>query len=265
MIIESKYKPSDMGNPFLAPGEISLPFPHLQLFWHNGKADAEPKGAYHFGGWYCGADKFIPDIENFNVDPAVVGFKGPDTWHNQKGGEYQSYHIRSVFVAPIAPRKYWFTDKEGRNKSTYSMLSFMAYANDKKVFVPLGPVVLSASSYSGGFLEDAITSFPTVTAEARKKVAPNVPSWQWYIPIGTFGAKRITKIVGTTKTSPIVPAQLYVPEGGWGESISHYFVPDEIVQQMMDTKKAAEEWLAWRPEKVQEPLPVAADDVFPEV
>jgi hypothetical protein len=265
-MLESKYKSSDLGNPFQATGEISLPFPHLKLYWHNGKADAEPKGAYHYGGWYCEADKFIPDIENFNVDPAVIGFKGPDTWHNQKGGEYQSYHIRSVSVAPIANRKYWFTDNEGRNKSTYALLAFMAtYSAEAKVFVPLGPVVLSASSYSGGFLEDAIKSFPTLTAEARKKVAPNVPSWQWYIPVGTFGTKRITKIVGTTKTSPVVPAQIYAPEKGWENNISNYFVSNEVVEQMMDTKKAAQEWLDWRPEKVQEPTPVAAVEEFPEV
>jgi hypothetical protein len=258
--ITSKYSnTSDMGNPFSVPGEISLDLPHLQLYWHNGKSEAgTDKGVYHFGGWFCGADEILAAIENFApVKLDTIGFKGPDTWHGRKESEYQSYHIRSIYVAPIAPREVWrqvVNDKgEKKWRSTYSMLGFMAYLSEKK-FKFLGPVVISGSSYSGEAVKNAIMSFPALTAEARRVAAPTVPAWQWYIPIGTFGPKRISRIVGKgNSSSPIVPAQIYNPDGGWKpETIEHYFVSDDVADQMKATKDAAQEWLAWKPDKTKD-------------
>jgi hypothetical protein len=269
--ITSNYKASDLGNPFAGTGEVTLPFPHLRLFWHNGDGKAAlNSGVYHYGGWFSGQDDMNSDLSEWGIKPDMLGFSGPDTWVNNKGKEYQAYHNRQIYIAPIAPRVTWRKIKKDdgswTSKSTYALLCWLAYPADKTMKY-LGPAVISGSSYSGGAIEDAIKSYPGITAKARAEAAPDVPSWQWYIPIGTFGNKRIQVVVGKgAKQSPIVPAQIFVPDGGWtAEKVAHYFVPNEQVQQIMDTKKAAEEWLAWKPSgEATQPTTQPTDD-FPDV
>jgi hypothetical protein len=266
--ITSKYKANDLGNPFQTGGEISLPFPKVSVFWHNGKPDADKtRGVYHYGGFFSGAEDITNELADFNIKPEAIGWKG-DTWTDKDGKEYAVYSSRQIFVAPVANRKVWrkyvFEGVE-KNKSTYSLLGFMAYPTAEKLCF-LGPVIISASSYSGAMLEDAVKKWPSITAEARAKAAPNVPAWQFYIPIGTFGDKRVAVKVGNgPKTSMIVPAQIFVPDKGWTpEKIEKYFVPDEVVDQMIDTKKAADEWLNWKPDESKTQQDSRADDAPPE-
>jgi hypothetical protein len=266
--ITSKYKANDMGNPFQTGDEVSLTFPHLRLYWHNGKPDADKnRGVYHYGGWFSGAEDFMNDVSQFDKKPEEIGFKG-DNWTGKDGDEYGVYSSRMVYVAPIANRKIWKSyvfEGATKNKSTYSLLGFLAYPTTEKLCY-LGPVVLSGSSWSGAMIEDAVKKFPSLTADARARVAPGVPAWQWYISVGTYGDKRITKSVGTSKTSPIVPAQIYTPDGGWTDKkIEKYFVPDDVVEQMIETRRAAEEWLAWKPreDKAQNDAEVQAEEDFP--
>ena len=263
--ITSKYTADAMGNPFQTGDDISLPFPHVKLFWYNGKPDADKgRGVYHFGGWFAGSDELLNEMAQFNKKPEEIGFQ-KDTWTDGDGNEYGSYSSRMAYVAPCGSRKVWRSYKtpEGmKNKSTYSLLGFMAYPTTEKLHY-LGPVVLSGSSYSGAMVEEAVKSFPSLTAEARATAAPSVPAWQFYIPIGTWGKARVTKSVGTVKKSMIVPAQIYIPEKGWTpEKIEKYFVPDEVVEQMLETRAAAEEWLNWKPSAEQAPQQPAEED-FP--
>jgi len=47
-----------------------------------------------------------------NQTEPPIGFKGPQTWRNREGGEYNVYATRAVYAAPIVTR-YYFDEKGG--------------------------------------------------------------------------------------------------------------------------------------------------------
>lgn len=251
MSIQSNYTTKDMGNPLTAPGDrIELPFEHLRLYWHNGYPQAQKQGAQYYGGWFAGADDFIGDMAALGAMSAPYGFSGPEQWTSRNGSEYSAYSARAVYAAPIATRLNWLKRDDGGSTSHLGMLVYLATVEEKgknKVLVPYAPAVLYAKAYNAKFIQDAFKQWVNDTVQLRTETAPGVPVSMFYIPVGTFGEKRIQEEVGKSKTSPVVPCK-YGKEGEWDDkTLELHFVGDDIGGEMLSLKQQAEEWLKDKP------------------
>jgi len=265
MPITSAFKQNELGNPLQGVSDyVKLPFPTLRLRWHNGYPQAsKDSGTQHFGGWFNGGDEYAEDLANF---PASLHYmKGPDTWVSKDGKEYEVYHNRAIFAAPVATRVRWITKENGYKSSVTEILAVVADRKDKGSLFPYGAAVLSCSGMGGLALVDAFREWVKKTTKARVEFAPGVPSNMFYVVIGTFGKQRITRMVGKTSQSPIVPAQVnYADKTEIDEGfLASYFVGDEVGAKMIELKTAAAEWLADVKEKGKAeaaPAPVNDND-----
>lgn len=251
MTIKSNYTNKDMGNPLTAPGDrVQLPFEHLRLYWHNGYPQAAKDGVQHYGGWFAGADDFIGDMAALGASGAPYGFVGPEQWMSRDNQEYSTYSARAVYAAPIATRLNWLKRDDGGSTSHLGMLVYLASVeeqNKTKVLVPYAPCVLYAKSYAAKFIQDAFKQWVSDTVQLRAEVAPGVPVSMFYVPVGTFGEKRIVENVGKAKTSPVVPCQ-YGKAGQWDAgTLEMHFVGDDIGHEIVELKRLAEEWLQDKP------------------
>lgn len=241
-MITSNIDKGQLGNPLATQGDrIDLPFAYLRLFWHNGNAQAEPRGAKHYGGWFSGADDFQMDMAACGIEQGY--FKGPETWVSREGKQYQAYSSRVVYAAPIATRLLWPAGKP----SQLSILVYLAGFNpDTRSLFPLCPATLNAKSYAGKYVSDAFKKFVSDTAEVRLQVAKDIPVGMFYVPIGTHGDRQQI-MVGKGKQSPIVPCD-YAGDFD-AELLEKHFVGDEIGVKMIELKALAAEWLADKPKE----------------
>lgn len=249
-MITTQYKASDFGNALQGDNDrVNLPFGYIRLPWHNGNPQAEKVGAKYFGGWFSSDDNpdFVTDLGNVNQETAPQGFTGPEIWVARDGKEYTAYSARRVFAAPIATRVKWMTNREtGKKSSATSVLVYLADWNiEKKVLFPYAPAVLSAKGYAGNFIVDAFKKWQADTARIRFEIAKGVPASLFYVPVGTFGKERITKMVGAGNAqSPIVPVQVGAPPQGWdAKEVEAHFVGDTVAALMLTLREQAAEWL----------------------
>ncbi len=250
-MITSQFKTNDFGNALAGENDrVMLPFGTLRLPWHNGNPQAEKSGAKYFGGWFSSDDNpdFLSDLAIVNQDAAPQGFTGPEIWTARDGKEYTAYSARRVFAAPIATRVKWMTNKEtGKKNSSTSLLVYLAdWDVEKKCLIPYAPAVLSAKGFAGNFILDAFKKWQADTARIRLEIARGVPSNLFYVPVGTFGKERITKMVGSGNSqSPVVPVQVGNPPQGWDNAeVEKHFVGDDIAAIMKSLKEQAAEWLS---------------------
>lgn len=250
-------------DPLKVPGNyVTLPFPFLRLSWVNGYAGRDPKTVEGMGGFQAGVAEFESDVAALG-DYAPSYFKGPSTWQDAKGQKtYDVYHSRAIYAAPIGSRVRWSKfEKNGKmvNASKTEILVYLADIDAEKHLVPYGPAVISAKSYEGNFLLDAFKAWVADSAEIRKTEAPGVPSAFFYVPIGTFGDKRLTKLVGKVEKSPVVPAQ--VGKIAWTpENLGAYHVGAEVEALMVSLHEQAGEWLTEKADNKAETTPKPVDN-----
>jgi hypothetical protein len=231
--------------------KIELPFAAPILWWLTGKPGYKKDGSSaYFGGWAGTAE----DVENAVQAMGVslpTAFKRI-TMVNNEGKEYDVFCTRSAAVAIIAKRTRWIVDEQTQHSRSHTqVLCYMAeFDKEKKAYIPWGPVVLSAKALSGKALEDSFREWDKKTAAARRQYAKNLPPWFFYAPIGTFGDKPNTKMVGSGQQSPITPAQVYTPEEIGEAQLTAWFVGPDVAAIMADLKGQAKEWLeAWKVDK----------------
>ena len=242
--------PEGMASEFTGLGSqtIELPFMAPMLWWLNGDPRAQTASeASKMGGWAISQD----EIELLDAPPP--GFVGV-TLVNARGQEYSASLARYVAVAVIGSREQWVLPDANfggrtRGYSRIQVLGYMATVNQARQYVPYGPVVLSAKSYSAKYLKEALSEWSRKTAQSRRKLANNLPAWLFYAPIGTFGASRDAVMVGPdpNSQSPITPCRLMkMPDEQTANTLRGWYVGKSVVEEMSEYKQAAGEWLkAW--------------------
>ncbi len=241
-----------------AGATVDLPFPVVYIWALNGQPSYKSQGgALYYGGWAC-------KVEDMQSIADQQGLAVPKDWKHvtiasRDGDEYEAFTTRHLLVAPIGKRESWLV--EGQRSANYieggrrhlQVLAYMAEAqgeNGAKQYIPWGPVVLTAKGYQARNLLDAFVRWDKYTAPIRRKVAPGVPAWCFYLALGTFDKERHSLNVGKPGAqSPITPLSVYLPERLTEEMITNLFVGNEVAAIMADLQDQAAEWLnAWREE-----------------
>ena len=233
---------------------ITLPFPYLFLWWKNGSMQAaKDKTVRYHGGWASNYDEVEQSLAEMRRDHLPRYFTEPMEFTNRDGQQYTVYTARYIPVALIDRRKAWFK-RENRN-GHYSKVQFLCYMADldteKKAYVPWGPVVLSATGYSGMHLENSFKAWQSSTARARADHSPNetLPAWIFYALLGSVSSERKTEQVGSgQQTSMITPCQVREPEQDeiTFDKLQSWFVGRETLKKMNELRELADEWLhAW--------------------
>ena len=248
MTIKSQYSENDV--PAVYGKDITflqLPFPNLRLSWNNGNAHAErTSGAKHFGGWARGSTNILEDIQSLSLD-APAGLVESE-WVSQDGKTYSAYAARNVYAAPIAAKDDWWEEFDPRRSKNVKRhrLDFLVllgvYNQTSKVIEAYAPTVLSATGFAASAILKAFRAFEKDTKPARDIHAPGVPAMFFYVPVGTFGDKRITEPAGE---STYVPCQyMHSTNGEWSESnLLLLYVGDEAASYMLELRNNAEAWL----------------------
>jgi hypothetical protein len=244
---------------------VDLPFPVIYVWALNGQASYKSQGdALYYGGWACKTD-------DLNTVAEQHGLSIPKNWKHvtissRDGDEYEAYTARHAIVAPIGKRESWLF--EGKRFSDYveggrrhlQVLAYLAESqgeNGSAQYIPWAPVVLTAKGYQARNLLDAFARWDKATAQIRRKVAPGVPAWCFYLALGTFEKDRRTVNVGKPGTqSSITPISVYIPEHITEELITSLYVGNEIAEQMADLQDQSRDWLeAWK-----EPAPLGPEE-----
>jgi hypothetical protein len=224
---------------------VKLPFPVLNLYWHNGNQMAPREGAKYFGGWEAGAEDIVADMALLGLDQLPAGFIGPETWVNREGKEYDVYSSRMVLAAPITSRMKWYEKEYNgvkKSRSTFSVLCYLA-TTDNNAYTPWGLAVLSASGMAGVELRNTFGNSMREAAKGLRSSNIAYPAEFFYHPIGTFGPQRITKTVGKQgASSPIVPPQY--PQLEWNKATAEkHFVGDVVMAIMTTSAGEAQDWV----------------------
>jgi hypothetical protein len=254
-MIELDKNISDKLNSGMSNGEtIELPFPHVFMWTHNGQTAYKQHGnALFYGGWMCDSDSLTAAME-------MQGLTLPAGWNavtitNREGVDFEACVTRSIMVAPIAYRVSWLTD--GRRAAQYSdgarrHVQALAYMAEKaeQGWIPWGPVVLSAKGYQARNLLDSFGKWEKAISPVRRKIAPTVPAWCFYLAVGTFGKERKVENVGKAGTqSPITPISVYVPDTLDEAMLTKLFVGQETAGIMAELADQAQDWIeAWKGE-----------------
>lgn len=218
---------------------VQLPFVAPMMWWKNGEVALKPtyevKDARRFGGWGISEEEVV----NASLELPASFHKFEMSGTN---GSYNAYLARWVYAAPICRRFVWFQKTDSAWTSKLNILVYMAGMDADKNTVPFGPVVITSKGFSGKYIDEAFKKFSMQSAALRD----GDPINYFYHPIGTFEAEPVfEKITGKGgSSSSITPCQLFVRDGGYSdEDMDNYFVGDEIVGEMVDLYKQAEEWM----------------------
>jgi hypothetical protein len=223
-----------LGNPL--PGDtVQLPFQAPLLWWRNGSRNTQPiNGVDYFGGWAVNAD----ELHRVHFDPPP-GFKMV-TWKG-KNERFDAYTGRYIGVAPILQRRKWVQGDDGNNRSHVQILCLAATWNgERKVFVPYGPVVLSAKAWTGKYLIDAFKEFDRVTAEIRSQY--NLPASFFYTLVGTFGQEPNMVMRGKKTQSPITPPTINPTQQYSANALEVMYIGSDAVRTAIDLRDQAMDW-----------------------
>jgi len=234
-------------------GGVELPFLAPVMWVINGDAKLKAiGGAQYYGGWACKAEDLDDAVQHWAVNiPPNFALAEITTSDNTT---FNAYTARSVIVAPIAVRQFWI-DADGRRSAGYvdggrhavqaiCMMAARLGHKDVVALEPCGPVMLSAKGYQARNLLGAFSAWNKHTAGLRRKVAPGVPAWCFYLSIGTFSKDRAQIMVGKTSQSPITPVTAYLPDDLSEEKLTRLFAGNEVANQMADLLDQAQDWLA---------------------
>ena len=252
-------------------GGIELPFYAPVLWVVNGEAKlSKVGGAQFYGGWAAKEEEITACVDYGLVVPSNLTF-GDMTAND--GTTFNVFTTRNVIVAPIATRKAWLKDQvrhssyvEGGRQHVQALCWMCNWETDgeNKQRVSWGPVVLSAKGYQANNLVGAFKAWDKHTSAMRRKVAPGVPAWCFYLAIGTFGKERKAEQVGKSAKSPITPIGAYLPENLNEETLTALFVGQDVAAQMADALTDAKEWLSAWAEPSHDQFGAANGDGVPE-
>jgi hypothetical protein len=246
---------------------VELPFAAPILWALNGQSSYKAQGgAAYFGGWACDTDN-LQAVLDAQALPMPTGWTST-TLANRDGSEYDATLTRHIVIAPIAKRQAWISD--GQRTSDYQdgarrHVQVLCYMAEKTAegLVPWGPVVLSAKGYQARNLLDAFSKWDKAIGPMKRKFAASVPSWCFYLSLGTFDKERKVEQVGKNGAqSPITPISAYVPDTIDEALLKKLFVGQEVAGIMADLLDQAADWLgAWKGEA--EPAAAAAAQTGP--
>jgi hypothetical protein len=239
-----------------------IPFPVVYVWALNGQASYRSQsGALYYGGWACKSEDLQASAEAQEL--ALPKDWQPVTISSRDGGEFEAYTARYVIIAPIGKRLSWLHDAkrsanyiEGARRHV-QILAFMAETAgeiDSRQFIPWGPVVLTAKGYQARNVLDSLTRWEKATASMRRKIAPQVPAWCFYLSLGTYGKERHVSNVGKPGAqSPITPISEHIPTKLTEETMHKLFVGEDIANRMVELQDQASEWLkAWSAGSLEE-------------
>jgi hypothetical protein len=240
---------------------VELPFPVIYLWALSGQASYKAQGnALYYGGFACKADAMAEINEQQTLD-IPEGWKQV-TIGSRDGQEFEAFVTRSVLVAPFSKRISWLLD--GQRSPEYvdggrRHIQVLAYLAEKKgtngdsQYIPWGPVVLTAKGYQAKHLTDALQRWEKASSYIRRKVAPGIPAWCFYLALGTFGKERLAVNVGKPGAqSPITPITSYIPDNLDEKQLAKLFVGNDVASIMADLQDNAQEWLSAWQQPVQE-------------
>jgi hypothetical protein len=253
-------------------GEARLPFTAPAFWVLNGSAQYKPLAAatpaLYFGGFATSAD----ELETLGDIPA--GLVKHDYTPKDAQDSVAVYSARHLVIAPFG-RRLSSIDKTsnvrypGYHKGAsphLQMLCYLAERNEKKELAPLFPVVITAKGFQVGKIIDAVRTWESKTAKARKEWGQGLKANAFYMHIGTFGDKLIVESVGGLKQSNITPIGVYVPENIDEKLIEYCFVGEGIIEEMATLREQAMPWLeAWKETKTEQVKPIAEDTAVPEM
>lgn len=226
---------------------VDLPFPYLRLNWWNGDkrlGTADKTSVQAFGGWYCAADKFMPVVDAIGKGaPDCFSVAGFDT---RDGGTFEANQARLIYVSYITHRKAWFPKENGSNQSRLEVLTLLGeFDKSAKHFVAWGPAVLVGTGYTSKFIEDAIHTWFSSTAAARREFAKNMGAQNFFFPIGTYADTIETKTVGKSQTSPVTPPKLKEPAKQDYDLFKMIFIGHdrEVLRTVKEYKSLAQDWI----------------------
>lgn len=241
-------------------GSVKLPFSAPVFYWMNGnsamKVNAKQFPPLYFGGWASDASDLEDAIQEYGDISGVDLVISELT--NKQNKEYTAYLTRSLIVAPISYRHCW-TIGRGQAQTRHpdfvigarqnvQLLALLACRDEKDKFIPWGPVVLSAKGYQAGNLLNAAREWDRQLSKIRREFAPKVPSWGFYMGLGTYGAELVTESVGKgEQKSSITPIKLAAPKSFDRDLLVRLFVSKEGLTSMAGYLTDARAWLdAWK-------------------
>jgi hypothetical protein len=239
-----------------------LPFPVVYIWALNGQGSYRSEGgALYYGGWASKSEDLQDAAEAQNLDLPKDWV--PVTISSRDGGEFEAYTARNIIIAPIGKRLSWLHD--GKRSSAYveggrRHLQILAYLaenrgeSEEPRFKSWGPVVLTAKGYQARNVLDALARWEKATASIRRKVAPQIPAWCFYLSLGTYEKERQAINVGKPGAqSPITPITAYIPEKLTEKLMEDLFVGSEVANAMSEYHDQASDWLkAWSAEALVE-------------
>jgi hypothetical protein len=274
---------------------VELPFATVFLRALNGKSDPifkQNSPVRYYGGWTVGTE----DLESLAevLEKKIPAEFAKTMMTTQQGKEYEAYASRFLYVAPIGLRKSYIDDDNGRRSPEFfwivepdkkrgidgkaarlhvqvlCMLGTKTGTNPNK-WEPFGPVVLTAKGFGmAPSVTDAFSNWNRASYNARRKFSERMtknkntapaPAWIFYLKIGTFGDKRVTKTVGKTTSQDVTPMFAQIPEDIPDALIDALYVGRETMALMKDLQEQAQKWLhAWdKPLNENEPTPKPAE------
>jgi len=251
-------------------GGIELPFFTPYLWVTNGDPKLKSlNNALYYGGWAAKMDDMIEFLSQYEHKDFPTGFSNTEI-ATKDGNAFDAMIARSLIVAPIATRKSWLDQNGGRfneyqtgTRQHVQTLTYLASKVDN-TFIPFGPVVLSAKGFQARNLLAAFSDWNRHTASLRRKIAPTVPAWCFYLALGTFGKEFSAKLVGKKGAqSPITPISAYLPKDLTETTLESLFVGQDIAILMGEYLDQAQDWLkAWK-EGTDTVAPSYAEEVNP--
>jgi hypothetical protein len=228
-------------NTAIEPEGIQLPFRAPIMWWRHGRRQlGDFADVRFFGGWVCSSEDFIAATDEFGNPPnnfTEANYTGDD-------GVYAVYHARSVTIAPIIGRQRWIRNSsDDKGRSHMQMLVMLATVSEDGHNMKWGPVVLSMKGLVTKEFKGLLGKFDSTTLDARKEVAPGVPTTCFWRAIGTFGTKPKFSTVGSgNKSTSITYPTNYLPDVVTADHVVPLFVGNDIAVEMSELKEHAQDW-----------------------
>jgi len=247
-----------LGRGMAVGGSVELPFAVPYVYWVNGNARLRAAGGVqYFGGWATDQEAMLEAGQDRGLTEQPAGWNAEEII-TEAQKTLKVFTSRGAFVAPIDIRHSWFMKEAGENARRASQyfpgsrqhiqaLVFLAGKFKGEPMKPWGPAVLSAKGYQAGYLNKSFQTWASKISAVRKRVAPKIPAWCFYMALGTFGNDvKVVKVGKGTNEKPITPINVYVPEALTDAQLEGLFVGKENAHLMAGLKLDAADWLvAW--------------------
>lgn len=198
---------------------MALPFPVAYIWALYGEVKAKPEeGPIYYGGWAANLERVKAIADACKLTPEY-----PDGWliaerSMQNGDVIQALLTRAVYICPVGYREIWRSETGGASldyqdgyRHHLQVLALVANVSPQKDAKAWSMAVLTAKGYQASWVLQAIKNWSYMMGEARAVVAPNVPEWAFYIPLGTFGQERKLQTVGGDHPQKLTTITTFTP------------------------------------------------------